>query len=424
LISIFETAIVSEDNMSGETARPERRIDLDWIRIIAFGLLILYHIGMLFVPWDFHVKSVHILPGLEPLMLVLNPWRLSLLFLVSGAATRFMSMKLDPRALFAARAARLLPPIVFGMLVIVPPQSYFQVVDWGYSGSFVDFYFKQYLGLPEKFCQAGHCLILPTWNHLWFVVYLFVYTAILALVLAIAPALLRAAERRVAPLLSGAGLLILPTLLLAVYLVALFPIFPQTHALVGDWYNHALYGTVFLFGYLFALDEGVAGATQRLRWPALAVALFAYANFMIWWALRQDGAPPSEALSLYAGCAYAAYQWCSIVAILGFGRRWLNRDAPARRYLTDAVFPFYILHQTAIIATEYAIRDLGLPAWAEAAVVIAATVASCIFAYEIVRRVWWLRPWFGLKREPRSRVHMRRPLGGPLSAQRTLSDGV
>jgi peptidoglycan/LPS O-acetylase OafA/YrhL len=144
--------------MAGEATRPERRIDLDWIRIIAFGLLILYHVGMLFVPWDFHVKSVHIMPGLEPLMLVLNPWRLSLLFLVSGAATRFMSMKLQPRALFAARAARLLPPVVFGMLVIVPPQSYFQVVqNWGYSGGFVEFYFTHYLGLPEKFCQAGHC---------------------------------------------------------------------------------------------------------------------------------------------------------------------------------------------------------------------------------------------------------------------------
>src|ERR1700677_47174 len=398
--------------MAGEAASPERRIDLDWIRIIAFGLLILYHVGMLFVPWDFHVKSVHILPGLEPLMLVLNPWRLSLLFLVSGAAPRFMSMNLDPGALFAARAARLLPPVVFGVLVIVPPQSYFQVVDWGYSRSFVEFYFTHYLSVPGKFCQAGHCLILPTWNHLWFVVYLFVYTAILVLVAAIAPALLRAVERWVAPLLSGAGLLILPTLLLAAYCLALFPVFPQTHALIDDWYHHAVYGTVFLFGYLFALDEGVAGATQRLRWPALAVALFGYANFMIWRALRQDGAPPYEALSLYGGFAYAAFQWCSIVAILRFCRRWLNRDAPARRYLTDAVFPFYIVHQTTIIETDYAIRGLGLPAWAEAAVVIAATAASCVLAYEIARRVWWLRSLFGLKREPRSGFRPRTPERG------------
>jgi peptidoglycan/LPS O-acetylase OafA/YrhL len=132
--------------MSDEIARPERRLDLDWIRIIAFGFLIFYHVGMLFVPWDFHVKSAHIVPGLEPLMLTLNPWRLFLLFLVSGAATRFMTAKLEPGALFTSRARRLLPPVLFGMLVIVPPQSYFQVVEkWGYSGGFAQFYTTHYL---------------------------------------------------------------------------------------------------------------------------------------------------------------------------------------------------------------------------------------------------------------------------------------
>ena len=225
-IRLFETAILeTEGGMSDEIARPGRRVDLDWIRIIAFGLLIFYHVGMLFVPWDFHVKSAHILPGLEPLMLALNPWRLSLLFLVSGAATRFMTMKLEPRALFAARAARLLPPVAFGMLIVVPPQSYFQVVEqWGYSGGFAEFYSGLYLGLPRRICENGHCLILPTWNHLWFVVYLFVYTAVLALVLAAAPALLRAFERWLAPALSGPGLLILPVLLLAAYRDRAFPV--------------------------------------------------------------------------------------------------------------------------------------------------------------------------------------------------------
>ncbi len=37
----------------------ERRYDLDWLRVCAFGLLILYHVGMVFVPWDFHIKTAH-----------------------------------------------------------------------------------------------------------------------------------------------------------------------------------------------------------------------------------------------------------------------------------------------------------------------------------------------------------------------------
>ena len=48
---------------------------------------------MLYVSWGFHIKSAHRIAALEPLMLVLNPWRLSLLFLVSGVATRFMLRK-------------------------------------------------------------------------------------------------------------------------------------------------------------------------------------------------------------------------------------------------------------------------------------------------------------------------------------------
>lgn len=105
-----------------------RRVDLDWIRIAAFALLIFYHIGMLFVSWDYHVKSSHIVRAVEPLMLALNPWRLALLFVVSGVATRFMLDTARLRELAARRSVRLLLPLAFGMLIVIPPQSYFEVV--------------------------------------------------------------------------------------------------------------------------------------------------------------------------------------------------------------------------------------------------------------------------------------------------------
>src|SRR3979490_2031616 len=92
--------------------RPERRGDLDWVRIGACGLLILYHVGMLYVSWGFHVKSAHRITALEPLMLVLNPWRLALLFLVSGAGTRFMLLKYTVRPLLRSRSVRLLIPLI------------------------------------------------------------------------------------------------------------------------------------------------------------------------------------------------------------------------------------------------------------------------------------------------------------------------
>jgi len=152
----------------------ERRIDLDWVRIGAFGLLIFYHVGMLYVSWGFHIKSAHRLIWLEPVMLFLNPWRLSLLFLVSGVATRFMLGKHTLLSFARARSVRLLVPLIFGMLAIVPPQAYDQIVEsLGYPAGFADFYVRHYLAFGAQFCP-NPCIVLPTWNHLWFVVYLWV----------------------------------------------------------------------------------------------------------------------------------------------------------------------------------------------------------------------------------------------------------
>lgn len=386
-------------SQTGETAGDrggdrDRRIDLDWVRIGAFGLLILYHVGMFYVPWGWHIKSVHITAALEPLMLVLNPWRLALLFLVSGVATRFMLRKTPAGSLLRSRSSRLLVPLAFGMLVIVPPQAYIQIVEaLGYPDGFVDFYLKHYFAFGKQFCPSP-CIVLPTWNHLWFVVYLWVYTMALGAVVLAGPALAGRTERLLAPLLSGAGLLVVPSVIFAAFRLFLYPNFPSTHALFGDWYNHALFATVFLIGFLFAHSLAFWQAAERQRWVALGVAVAAYAVFISVRSLRESGLP----FKTTAAIAYGCYQWLCMVAVLGFARRWLNTDSTTRRYLTDAIFPYYIVHQTAIIMIAHALQGSGLSAAAEASIIIGGTAITCIVSFEIVRRVAWLRPLFGLKR--------------------------
>lgn len=376
------------------------RVDLDWVRIGAFGLLILYHVGMLYVSWEFHVKSTHRIAALESLMLVLNPWRLALLFLVSGAATRFMLLKCRVGPFLRARSSRLLIPLITGMLVIVPPQAYVQVVEsLGYQGGFLDFFARHYLAFGAQFCRPGPCILLPTWNHLWFVAYLWVYTMALGVVLVAMPGLVGRLERRVAPALSGAWLLIAPSAAFAVYRIVILPDFPSTHALFGDWYNHAVYATVFLTGFLLARAELFWDAIESQRRLALSLAVAIFLSFLV---LRWSGdsaTPPSLMLRLYGGIAYGCYQWLCIVAVLGFARRWLTADSSLRRYLTDAIFPYYIVHQTAIIMIAHALRGQDLPAPLEAGIVISGTLMVCMLTYEIVRRITILRPLFGLRLE-------------------------
>lgn len=370
-----------------------RRVDLDWVRIGAFALLILYHVGMFYVPWNWHIKSAQPVTALEPLMLALNPWRLALLFLVSGVATRFMLRKTAPGALLRSRSSRLLVPLIFGMLVIVPPQAYIQIAEaLGYPGGFVDFYLKHYFALGTQFCP-NPCIILPTWNHLWFVAYLWVYTMALGLVVLAIPGVVGRIERWLAPLASGVWLLIVPSLLFGVFRLTLLPHFPSTHALFGDWYNHALFAGVFLLGFLLAHAASFWDEIERQRWIAIILAVACYALWLSLRPLRDGGLP----VRLGIGFAYGFYQWLAIVVVLGFARRWLSRDSAARRYLTDAIFPYYIVHQTAIIMIAHALRGSGVSPGVEATIVIGGTAAACAATYEIVRRVSWLRPLFGLK---------------------------
>jgi hypothetical protein len=385
-----ETIISQQPDFNGAA---ERRIDLDWVRIGAFALLILYHVGMFYVPWNWHIKSVPTIAALEPLMLALNPWRLSLLFLVSGVATRFMLRKTAAGALLRSRSWRLLIPLIFGMLVIVPPQAYIQIVEaLGYPSGFADFYLNHYFAFGPQFCPKP-CIIMPTWNHLWFVAYLWVYTMALGMVVMAAPHVTGWIERWLVPAFSGWWLLVVPPLAFAAYRIVLLPNFPSTHALFGDWYNHALFATVFLLGFLLAHAKPFWDAVESLRWTALAFAAAFFLCFLTLRGMRDGGMP----VRITFGVAYGFYQWLCMVALLGFARRWIKKDSAARRYLTDAIFPYYIVHQTAIIMIAHALRGSGLSAGLEAGIVIGSTVAACVVTYEIVRRVALLRPLFGLK---------------------------
>ncbi|HSI57960.1 MAG TPA: acyltransferase family protein [Ideonella sp.] len=374
-----------------------RRYDLDWVRILAFALLIVYHVGMYYVSWDWHVKSpasAAVAPLIEPLMILTAPWRLALLFFVAGVASAFLLAR-RPAGFLGARSKRLLLPLLFGMAVIVPPQAYFEVVEkLGYADSYLAFW-GRYLAADGSFCQAADCLRLPTWNHLWFVAYLWVYTLLLWAACRWAPRAVEAARRTVARALSGVGLLLWPVLVLALARLSLVGRFPSTHALVDDFYNHAQFLPLFALGFLLAQQTAVWEALRRQRWVALALAVASYA-FIVWYFGHYDSRPVPDAVRAFQRVVFALDQWAAIAAVLGFARQAAPGDSAARRYLSEAVFPFYILHQTATVLLAVSLRPLALAPALEAPLLIAGTFAACLLGFEAVRRVGWLRPWFGL----------------------------
>lgn len=391
--------------MPSTASNPDRRYDLDWIRVGAFFLLILYHVGMFYVPWDWHVKTPHPVEALEPFMLLTNPWRLTLLFLVSGAATRFMADKTTVGKLTGARVARLLPPLLFAMFVIVPPQSYYQVVEYiaAHPGTAlsVDNFWVRYATASGHWCSPDGCLITPTYNHMWFVAYLFLYTLGLAGLLLVWRRLGEHIQAGAERILKGFGLLAWPILFLGLLRGTLYVRYGETHALVGDYYVHAVSLSAFLLGFGLAKSEVLRQRLIAARWPALALAVAAYAGWATFvWIYRGDTPIPPPGLKLAMRFVHATDAWCAIVAILGFGAKHLNRGGAALRYLTLGVFPFYLVHQTLIVVMAHHLAKLNLPQPLEAAILIVLTFAGCFATYEIVRRIPGVRILFGLKGQP------------------------
>ena len=387
-------------SQSGSRSGHARRHDLDWLRVIAFGLLIFYHIGMFYVTWGWHVKSVYAGPAAEPVMLLVNPWRLALLFFISGVAIRFASDKAPRRADFAkSRAFRLGLPILAGMLVVVAPQSYFELRQAGAIEPGYLSFWGDYLNLEQMFS-----MITPTWNHLWYVVYLLVY---ILLVTPFLPFLRRLSERHgeqvAGALLGGPVRLLFITILPFVfYELFLSPRFPTTHDLFNDWANHTHRFTVFLLGY-FAAKNARFWASVEKAWPwALALVVLIggfrlYLRAFHWKAytsLFEGATAPAMAATL------TLYAWSSIVALLGLGQRFLNRPSALLTYLTGAVFCYYILHQTIIVVVGYYLTSAGVGAWPEFLILVAATLAACALGYEAFRRAPVVSVFFGIKRRP------------------------
>jgi glucan biosynthesis protein C len=390
---------------------PTRRHDIDALRALAFSLLILYHLAMLYVAeWEWHIKSPETFHWLQPVMLGLNRWRMDLIFLVSGLAASFLFKPGHAGAFAWQRTLRLLVPLLFGMLVIVPVQPYVQGVSNGLvEPGFGTFLAQYYVGRewpPGAFDGWEHGV---TWNHLWYLAYLWIYTLVLALLAR--PLASRAGQRLRAAFagLRGWKLLLLPSLPLLLYTITLQPLFEDTGDFIHDWYRNAVYFTVFLYGFFLARDAGLWAELVRLRTAALALAAYAFLAYivLVLW-LPGDVAEPIQVL---VWTLRNAYIWLAICTILGWSAHALDRPFRWLPWANESVYPWYMLHQSLIVLLAYWLIPLRLPAGVEALAVLAGTVLGCWAITEAVRRIGWLRPLFGLKRRSFASKSATVPLG-------------
>lgn len=370
-----------------------RKYFLDWLRVFAFGLLIIFHVGLMYASWGYVFKSPRITPDIEWILVIFSPWRIILLFFISGVACRFLMGKLAPGAFLKDRIVRLVPVILIGMFVINPVQNYIELLTEGVIDSgYLKFWFGSYL-TSESF--PGR--LFPTWDHLWFLVYLFVYILALAIFYALLPAVFKEPGKRRIPV---SFLVVAPALWLVVgnYLVS--EVRPSTFDLVGDWAVHFRSAGFFVFGVLCAFREDFwewcrARRLALLAWSSGLLVLHAAHRVL---SIAEAFEPTVYVIT--RNLETGLYGWSMILTLAGFAAHYLDRSSKALSYLTVAVLPIYVLHQPVMIFSAWHLFPVELPLFLEGALLIAITGAGSLAIYEVaIRRFNTVRFAFGLKRQ-------------------------
>lgn len=223
-------------------------------------------------------------------------------------------------------------------------------------------------------------------QHLWYLAYLWIYTALITLALSIWPNLLAGAGNRLARWLSGKWMLIVPALFFVLLRLVLRPAFPPTLDIVTDWYSHAVYLLSFLLGAVMVSRDDYWDTLVRMRKPALIVAVTCAA--VLTWLFPVLPAAAPEVWRTLAGRAFGgAFQWCAIVAILGYAKIWCNSENAVVSYLNRAILTYYVLHQTVMLLIAYELGRMGLLSASSFIPIAIATLAVCALSYELKLRL-------------------------------------
>ena len=383
-------------NQTLKNSIPFRRYDLDWLRVLAFGILIFYHVGMFFNHWGWHIKNNFITHDVEWPMRFTNQWRMALLFMISGAGVYFALGSRTPGSFLKERFVRIFIPLAFGMFVVVPPQIFFERLTQGETYSYAEFYKTVFQFQPYPKGSFS-------WHHLWYLVYIFVYSVItLPLLLFI--------RKRANLTAKWARFFSNPVMLIAIPVIwhaggelLLDERFPTTHNLIRDWNNHFHSFTLFVSGFVLCTQTSFWETLAKQRklttgiWVVLTIILYSF-----YWGKGRE----ITGLELwFFWIIKTTNAWCVLLSIFGNGYQFLQFSNPFLKYANEAVYPFYILHQTVIVCLAYPLINAQWPWLLKFIYLSIATFLVCLALYHfLISRINVLRLFFGLKMKRNKRT--------------------
>lgn len=350
---------------------------------------------MLFNPWGWHIKNNELSETFRYWMVWLHYWRMPLLLFISGAGTCMALGKRSPRQFAEERFKRLVIPLLFGMFVVVPPQIYFE-----YNKRF-EGYWDFYTTVFEFQPYPGGSL---SWHHLWFILYLFLYSfiAIPLLIFLRSDRSNRFNDALTKILSVPVVMLVMPAVVMLLTQIVLRPYFPEeTHALIDDWAYFVLYLCFFLFGILCYDNQsiwvGIGKNRKYFLWAAIVV-LIPFYTFYLHLLDKIELPLLVEAAEISFDVTAVFMSWFTVLALIGFGQHFLNKPHRWLGVVNEGLYPFYILHQTVIIMLGFYLCQLPWNIAAKYWAVCLLTIVSCVLIYlTLIKPFNPIRFLFGMK---------------------------
>ena len=370
-------------------SKNERKYFIDWLRIGLIISVFFFHVGMIFRPEHWHVNSIESFPFLDPIMWWLHLWRMPLLFLVSGVGTFYAIGHRTSWQYLKERFTRLYIPFTVGFFTLVPLMVYVERIP-KYT-SFIEF-------IPHMFDGGPYPVGNISWHHLWFILYLFIISLLITPFLNYTKSghynMVRGKLINIASQRLGLNWL-LPIVIISQFILRQY--FPKsTHALYNDWAYFTYYLLFFLSGFILFTSNKVIGALSNDR------RLYLYQTIIftaILFLLPSIFGQPSLVQDYSRGITEIIISLSCGFTVIGYFKRYFNKDHKYRNVMNEAIYPFYLLHQPALIFVGYFVLQWEISYVSQAVLITVFSLISIIMTYVMIRKYSVLRIAFGMKRK-------------------------
>lgn len=375
-----------------------RRPDLDWLRIIVVMMLVPFHTAMTFAPYDWYLRNNQLSLATQALVNILDMYHMELLFLIAGASMFFSLGKRNVKSFLLERLQRLVVPLIFGMLVVVPPCYWIAAKQFGsYQGSLWEFYplfWKQSLiPFQDNFSSGA----------LWFLWYLVFYT------IALSPLLILIRKKAGECFFNKLSRpfenpLTVFALFTPITLVQIY----SKWTITGDFLV-LYYPIFFIYGFfLFStpcFEKGLKrSGPAAIVIAAITMALFMMLIFPAWYSSilgpqfwTNFGGDRGTAGFILFLILIGLCTWSCIISLLYLARKFLNFSNWFVRYGNELVLPFYIIHSTPIALIGWWIIHQPWDVLPKYSINVVLAFVASVGICEIIRRMNVTRFLFGMR---------------------------